>query len=143
MSTSFPPPDFNSTLDKLTEESALFANENFYLAFSARDMASMSALWSESHACLCVHPGWRLLRGREDVLGSWRSILGNVAQPGIDFHDAQVVLADGTALVTCYELIGDGVCLATNGFVLEDGRVRMLLHHSGMCAEPPDDLLRR
>lgn len=142
MSTSYSPPDFNANLDRLTEQAALFANENFYLAFGARDMDSMASLWSERTVCLCVHPGWRLLRGREEVLGSWRNILANVAQPGIDFHNAQVVVTGDSALVTCYELIGDGVCLATNGFVLEEGRVRMMLHHSGMCAEPPDDLLR-
>lgn len=141
MSSSFSPPDFDANLERLTEQAALFANESFYLAFGARDIASMESLWSEQTPCLCVHPGWKLQRGRDEVLGSWRNILGNVAQPGIDFHDARVVLTGDSALVTCYERIGDSVCLATNGFVLEGGRVRMMLHHSGMCAEPPDDLL--
>ena len=125
----------------LTAERALFANEAFYLAFGASDIDAMRNLWASKHPVLCVHPGWRLLEGREAVLGSWQRILGNVQQPGIDFFNAEAHVQAGTVLVTCYEKIGDGVCLSTNGFVLEDDAPKMLLHHSGLCAEPPDDLL--
>ena len=44
---------------------------------------------------------------------------------------------DAIALVTCYEELPGGVCLATNGFVEEDGQLRMVMHHSGVCGNPP------
>lgn len=119
----------------------MFANEAFYLAFGGRDYDVMASLWASDHRVLCVHPGWRLLEGRAAVLGSWRRILDNVQQPGIDFFNAEATVLPGTVLVTCYEKIGDGVCLCTNAFVLEGDAPKMVLHHSGMCAEPPDELL--
>ena len=70
-------------------------------------------------------------------MDSWRRILGNPEQPGMDFYDAEVHLLDSMALVTCYEELPGGVCLATNGFVEEDGHLRMVLHHSGVCGNPP------
>ena len=40
-------------------------------------------------------------------------------------------------LVTCYEEISGGVCVATNGFVTEDEQIRICLHHAGQCVRPP------
>jgi len=117
-------------------QQVLFANEAFYLAFSQKDAAAMDSLWSREAPLICVHPGWRRLTERNEIISSWRSILENPDQPGMDFLEPQVHEYDGLKLVTCYEQLPGGVCLATNGFVFEGEDCRMVLHHSGACAQP-------
>lgn len=97
----------------------------------------MDELWSRERPLVCVHPGWALLTSRKEIMDSWRRILGNPDQPGMDFYDAQPQQHGSVTLVTCYEELPGGICLATNGFIEEDEQLRMVLHHSGMCARPP------
>ena len=113
-------------------QQVLFSNEAFYLAFSQKDVAAMDAMWSRSAPLVCVHPGWR----RKAIMESWRRILENPDQPGMDFLEPEVHDHGAVMLVTCYEALPNGVCLATNGFVYEGERWQMVLHHSGACAEP-------
>jgi ketosteroid isomerase-like protein len=116
--------------------SVLEANASFYRAFTRGDVAAMRALWAENAEVLCFHPGGALLRGRTEVLGAWEQILA--APPPLDMrcHDAQVHFQGEVAIVTCYE--GNGTqaphLAATNVFVLEQGRWRMMHHHAGPLA---------
>lgn len=116
-------------------QQALFTNEAFYLAFSQKDPDAMDALWSAQAPLVCVHPGWRRLTDREQIMASWRLILENPDQPGMDFLEPEVHAYPSMTLVTCYEQLPTGVCLATNGFVFEGADCRMVLHHSGACAQ--------
>ena len=68
-----------------TEQQVLFSNEAFYLAFSQKDVDAMDAIWSRSAPLVCVHPGWRRLTERDEIMDSWRRILQNPNQPGMDF----------------------------------------------------------
>ncbi len=124
----------------MDEQDVLFANEAFYLAFTQKDVAAMDALWARHAPLVCVHPGWDLLTDRGEIMASWQQILRNPRQPGMDFHHAVAHVYPGFALVTCYEQLPGGVCVATNGFVSEQGGVRLASHHAGACAHPPDDL---
>ncbi|MGE0623885.1 MAG: nuclear transport factor 2 family protein [Pseudomonadales bacterium] len=117
-------------------QQVLFSNEAFYLAFSQKDVAAMDAIWSRTAPLVCVHPGWRRLTERKAIMESWRRILENPDQPGMDFLEPQVHDHGAVMLVTCYEALPNGVCLATNGFVYEGERWQMVLHHSGACAQP-------
>ena len=119
------------------EEEALFANETFYLAFTQKDFPAMKRLWAARHPTLCIHPGWRALRTLEEILESWRQILENPQQPGIDFYNATAETLDSVVMVTCYEELPGSVCVATNGFFREGADMRMFHHHSGPCANPP------
>ena len=118
--------------------SVLEINAAFYRAFTRGDIAAMRALWAERAELLCFHPGGGLLRGRAEVLGAWEQILA--APPPLDMrcHEAQVHLHGEVAIVTCYE--GNGAqaphLAATNVFVLEGGRWRMMHHHAGPLAQP-------
>ena len=52
----------------------------FYAAFEAGDFDRMSDVWAEgpyAAGVSCVHPGWTMLRGREEVLRSWALIMVN------------------------------------------------------------------
>jgi ketosteroid isomerase-like protein len=114
-----------------TEQDVLAANAAFYAAFVARDMAAMEALWAQSVPVTCLHPGWNLLSGREDVLGSWRAIIGNPDQARIVAGGATVRLLGDAALVVCRELVGGNPLAATNVFIQEEGAWRLVHHQSG------------
>jgi ketosteroid isomerase-like protein len=126
------------------EFEVLEANEAFYRAFARRDAGAMERLWAERHPVACVHPGWDVLDGREEVLGSWRSILGSGSAPRISCSLAQARLLGETALVTCHELLEGGRMAATNVFVREGGRWRLVHHQASPIAPgqerdlPPD-----
>jgi hypothetical protein len=118
-------------------QQVLFSNEAFYLAFSQKDLDAMDLLWSRERQLICIHPGWRRLTERAEIMSSWQRILENPDQPGMDFLEPAIAWHPGMALVTCYEQLPGGVCLATNGFVFEGDDCRMVLHHSGACATGP------
>ena len=119
------------------EEKALFANEAFYLAFSEKSVGAMDRLWATTSPTLCIHPGWPALTEREEIIEKWAMILNNPAQPGIDFYNATAHSVSDVVYVTCYEELGDTVCVATNGFIEEDDEYVMFHHHAGPCASPP------
>lgn len=117
---------------------ALFANEAFYLAFAEADFAAMEQVWSERDRVVCVHPGWSALTERDEVLASWEAILGNAQQPKISYYGARAVTLGDCVAVICYEELPGSVLVATNIFVEEGGRPRMVQHHSGPCGSPPE-----
>ena len=51
----------------MDHEAVLFANEAFYQAFAARDLAAMEEVWAHHCPVACIHPGWPPLHGRQAV----------------------------------------------------------------------------
>lgn len=127
----------------MERNAVLFANEAFYQAFAARDLAAMDAVWARRLPVSCIHPGWDLLVGRQPVMESWRSILSSPASPAIACRNPTAHLLGDVALVTCYEAIGDTYLIATNVFAREGGAWRMVHHQagptSGVPAPEPED----
>jgi hypothetical protein len=124
-------------MDQLLEQ-ASFANEAFYLAFEAKDYSAMDHLWSASSDIVCVHPGWPALIGRQAVMESWQAILSNPQQAQVSFYSPSLQqVGDSAVAVVCYEQTAGAVMIATNVFVGEEGRPRMVLHHAGICGNPP------
>ena len=113
------------------EDAVLAANDAFYHAFNEKDIEAMDAIWAVSPDVACVHPGWNLLFGREQVIDSWRRILSNPEQLRIFTGGETVIFAGEVALVLCRELVGGAPLAATNVFVQEDGAWKLLHHHSG------------
>jgi hypothetical protein len=113
------------------ESDVLQANERFYQAFNLKDAALMDKVWAREHNVTCIHPGWNVLEGREQVLESWYGILRNPGQARIVIGGATVSCFDGLALVICRELVAGSPLVATNAFVREDGAWRLLHHQSG------------
>ena len=116
----------------------LFANDAFYLAFTNRDMEAMDVAWSERPSITCIHPGWELLSGREDVIESWDAILSSGNSPSVAWHDASASVIGDMAYVVCYEELEGAYLMATNIFTREDG-VWKLVHHQAGAAPPPDE----
>ncbi|CAN5239770.1 nuclear transport factor 2 family protein [soil metagenome] len=124
----------------MTDEdpSILEQNEAFYAAFNARDATAMAALWSEEAPCACLHPSSPPIHGREAVLRSWSQILGSPNAPLVACERTEIRRYGTTAIVACFERVGErrsdkrtiAVLAATNVFVLERGRWRLVHHHS-------------
>ena len=122
----------------ITEALVLEANQEFYRAFSRGDFAAMSELWAKQTPVACLHPGARLLSGRRAVLASFRELLAQAAGFRIVSRNPSVHLLGDGAFVTCLEANGEHPAhlAATNVFVLEDGRWRMVHHHAGPLSVP-------
>ena len=119
------------------QQSILFANEAFYMAFANGDFDAMSNIWSREADILCTHPGWSVLSGREVVIESWRAILANDHESQVECWNPEVHAYDNFALVTCHELIDGNALSVTNAFVLENGRWLMVHHQASPMATPP------
>ena len=113
--------------------SVLFVNEAFYDAFRTRDGETMEQLWAQETPVACIHPGWRALTTREDVMESWQEILESDSAPEIDCRGAKAFVAGDSAFVVCYEVIGSTVLVATNLFHQEQGAWRLVHHQAGPC----------
>lgn len=120
------------------EAAVLQANQAFYQAFSRGDYAAMSELWARAAPVACLHPGAPLLAGRAAVLGSWRQILAVAASFEMVAREPRVCLLGDTAFVTCLEANGarPAHLIATNVFVWEEERWRMVHHHAGPLSTP-------
>ncbi len=121
----------------LTDSDAvLAANLDFYRAFSLRNFAAMDALWAREAQVLCLHPGWEGVHGRAAVMESWRLILTDDGERfPIQCHDERVFLYGNVAIVLCEEQLPGGTLAATNIFVREEGRWRMI-HHQASAIIP-------
>ena len=113
------------------EREVLAANEAFYAAFAAKDYEAMDRLWARSVAVTCIHPGWNVLTGREQVMASWQAIFSNPEQARIVGGGATARVFGAVAVVVCRELVSGSPLVATNVFVREDGEWRMSHHHAG------------
>ncbi len=113
-----------------TELDVLEANAAFYRAFAAADGDAMEALWAERHPVACVHPGWDVLDGREEVVASFRRIFSSGSAPAVACSLAGAHVLGDAAFVTCHEVLPGGRLAATNVFVREDGRWKVVHHQA-------------
>jgi ketosteroid isomerase-like protein len=112
----------------------LVANQAFYKAFASRDFAAMEALWATGIPVACIHPGWNVLRGRDLVIASWRSILGSESSPDVMCGNASAHVHGESAFVICEEQVAEDVLIATNVFVRERGRWKLAHHQAAPIA---------
>ena len=113
------------------------ANLRFYEAFGSLDINALDEVWEASDRVLCIHPGWRLLRGWEQVRQSWEAIFHNTTLMHFNITEAQVVVVGDCAWVSCLENITSVVdgrasnfsVQATNIFVRERDRWLVMHHH--------------
>lgn len=116
----------------LTDDAEILAaNEAFYDAFTRSDLETIEDLWASLTPVACIHPGWDALHGREDVIASFRAILGSGGAPRVTCVDPAATRMGDAAFVVCHEAIDDTHLVATNVFVREDGRWKLVHHQAG------------
>lgn len=129
------------------EQEVVQANEGFYRAFESLDVREMEKVWATGDNIQCGHPGWRVLRGWNAVMESWRCIFEN--SPAIRFilTDLSIEIRGALAWVTLYENLNSSVegenlsatILTTNIFEKSSGGWRMVHHHGSAVMQPPPD----
>ena len=113
------------------------ANQGFYEAFGSLDIAEMSKVWEISDRVMCIHPGWRLLTGWDQVGRSWEAIFHNSTLMHFNITETKVIVQGDFACVSCVENITSVVdgnasgfaVRATNVFVRHEDRWMMVHHH--------------
>ena len=128
------------------EEDVAQANESFYRAFESLDIKKMEAVWTKDGEIQCGHPGWRILRGWEAVMESWRQIFEeHTGRSDSCSPTCRSKCAASSAWVTLYEnlnssLEGQNVAamiFTTNIFHKGPDGWRMIHHHGSTVAQPP------
>lgn len=124
------------------------ANIAFYEAFTHQDMDRMGNVWSQSPHARCVHPGWELVVGWQDIRQSWSEIFRTIEAIEFELEDVHVEVAGRSAWVNLVAHVriatDDGDAFAasvvtTNIFEHIDGSWRMILHQSSNFAEDEAD----
>jgi len=114
------------------------ANEIFYQAFEKLDIQQMDALWVKEDYVKCVHPGWEVRLGWQEVRDSWVLIFNHTYEIKFSVNLLDVVIKGDWAWVVCLEMIStqdqgnwvEGRVLSTNLFERR-GEVWLLIHHHG------------
>ncbi|MEU7133163.1 nuclear transport factor 2 family protein [Streptomyces sp. NPDC046261] len=93
------------------------ANTALYEAVERGDTAAMDRLWLNvpGTEVSCVHPGWPVLRGRNEVLRSYALIMASTDYIQFFLTDVEVTVAGDTAMVTCTENILSGAPAENEG----------------------------
>jgi ketosteroid isomerase-like protein len=118
------------------EEQIREANRHFYLALEGLDLERMDRVWLHDDDVKCIHPGWELLSGWEEVRESWARIFQNTARMQVAISNVEVQIHADVAWVVCNENITSttesgfdtALLLATNIF-LRRGENWLMMHH--------------
>ena len=131
------------------EQAVADAKRRYYEAFAALDLEQMEQIWLHEDWVQCVHPGWELLLGWQEVRESWTRIFSSTQRVQMEIASVIVRIEGSVGWVACTEHVmslfesgfDQAVVQATNLFVLRDGRWRMVAHHaSPLLAQPETPL---
>ncbi|MCO5101481.1 MAG: nuclear transport factor 2 family protein [Burkholderiaceae bacterium] len=121
--------------------------EAFYEAMQRGNLEAMMALWADDEDVLCVHPGSDRFVGLAAVRESWARIFRHgrveIRRTDVRAHTGAVLaihnVVEQTLSVDPRSAASAGVqvveCIATNVYVKQAGRWRMMLHHSALRQE--------
>jgi ketosteroid isomerase-like protein len=124
---------------KLSAEDAVrAANRRFYSAFEALDLPEMEAVWAHDDAVECVHPGWDLLLGWDDIRERWARIFANTKRVRIALRGELIRVEGRVGWVACTAHVttasaddfDEAVVQATNIFLLRDNQWLLVVHHA-------------
>jgi ketosteroid isomerase-like protein len=120
------------------EETVILANARFYEAINLGSLSLMESLWVHDERVKCVHPGWNILEGWEQIKNSWSMIFTHGAPINVEPIGAQAEVQGDIAWVTCLERITHrtmgqvvlGAAQTTNIFERVGDKWLMILHHA-------------
>jgi ketosteroid isomerase-like protein len=122
-------------------------NDRFYRALENSDLDEMSEIWLHEDWVKCVHPGWDLIIGWDEICESWDRIFSNAAGMRVSATEIEIRIEGDFALLSCYENLAvflDSVSApvsarttATNLFQRVGGKWRMIHHHASQTPNAP------
>ncbi|HEV2352270.1 MAG TPA: nuclear transport factor 2 family protein [Terriglobia bacterium] len=120
------------------EDEVLAINLAFYRAIESLDLSQMEAVWWHEDWVNCLHPGWDLICGWEDILESWAGIFRSTARLRVTISRTIVHVLGDAAWVSCIENVTStyesgfetAMIEATNIFARRQGVWRMAHHHT-------------
>jgi ketosteroid isomerase-like protein len=133
------------TPQKPTPEDALrAANTRFYSAFESLDIAQMEAVWAHDDEVECVHPGWELLLGWDEVRDRWARLFANARRVRVALSSVWLRIEGRVGWVACTEHVttafadgfDDAMVQATNIFVLQEEGWMLVAHHASPLPNP-------
>ena len=125
------------------EAEVLAATQAFYEALADLSVEKMVSRWWQEDWVSCLHPGWDLLVGWEEILDSWRNIFNSTTQMRVDVTRPLVRVRGDVAWVSCIERVTStyeagfetAMIEATNILVRRGGEWRMAHHHSTLLPD--------
>lgn len=121
-------------------------NERFYVALESADLGAMEALWLHADWVKCVHPGWQLITGWDNVIESWRRIFANSGGMRVSTNDVSIRISGDSAWLSCTENLAifldsssapmTATTTATNLFQRVDGSWLLVHHHASPTPNP-------
>ncbi|NJP96151.1 nuclear transport factor 2 family protein [Nonomuraea sp. FMUSA5-5] len=128
-------------------------NQEFYAAIESADLDKMTEIWAEDTTddqVSCVHPGWTLLTGRQEVLRSWALIMANTTYIQFVLTDVNTTVLGDVAVLTCVENIltageegeasfAAGKVVASNVYLRTPQGWRLWMHHGSPVLQGDDD----
>ncbi len=126
------------------EEEILDVNSRFYESIRNSEIDAMEEVWLTEEKAKCVHPGWPMLYGWQEIKTSWVSIFENSAPLEIELSDVRVRIVGDLAWVICIERISHklgeeirlGFAESTNIFEYGDSGWLLVLHHASPVPVP-------
>jgi len=113
-------------------------NERFYKALEELDLEQMQRLWLHEPWVRCIHPGWDVLVGWEQVRESLEQIFASTGWMRVTPTECNIHVFGEVGMVACAENItasrdsdvGVAVAQATNLFRRTPEGWRMFHHHA-------------
>jgi ketosteroid isomerase-like protein len=113
-------------------------NERFYKALEELDLEQMERLWLHEPWVRCIHPGWDVLVGWEQVRESLEQIFASTGWMRVTPTECNIHVFGDVGMVACAENItasrdsdvGVAVAQATNLFHRTPEGWRMFHHHA-------------
>ena len=129
----------------MSEKEVLKTNQRFYDAFNKNDIELMIGVWLNDPISQCIHPGWDVLIGFENIMTSWQKIFAAAQDLEIKLSHVDVTASENLAWVTCQEnlfsIVSSGLQLSkvhsTNLFKMMNGEWKMILHHASPVSGLP------
>ena len=119
-------------------DAMLLQNAKFYEAFEHGDIEAIAGVWAHHGHVKCIHPGWSLLVGWNDILQSWQNIFSSGVAMKFSLRDVRAEVYGRLGVVVLTEEITyvdgsvthTGAIVATNLFEF-DGNEWKIIHHHG------------
>ncbi len=127
---------FSPSPEAENEEKVREANRRFYLALEGLDLERMDRVWLHDDSVKCVHPGWELLSGWEEVRESWARIFENTERMQVIISNVEVQIYGDVAWVVCNQNITsttdsgfDTALIQATNIFLRRGENWLMIHH--------------